>query len=54
MSPRAEIEIDRENSNILPFQGTDSYDYMMDMENYIETQSQDSYQRNAGPADHPQ
>src|SRR5579863_3349669 len=36
---RATIEIDRENSNILPFQGTDSYDYMMDLENYIETQS---------------
>lgn len=35
----AKIEIDRENGNILPFQGTDSYDYMMDMENYIETQS---------------
>lgn len=35
----ARIEIDRENSNILPFQGTDSYDYMMDLENYIETQS---------------
>src|SRR6202171_1611273 len=33
------IEIDRENSNILPFQATDSYDYMMDLENYIETQS---------------
>src|ERR1700719_1315697 len=33
------IEIDRENNNILPFQGTDSYDYMMDLENYIETQS---------------
>ena len=33
------IEIDRENSNILPFQGTDSYDYMTDLENYIETQS---------------
>src|SRR5258706_11941839 len=31
------IEIDRENSNILPFQGTD--DYMVDLENYIETQS---------------
>src|ERR1700720_4098760 len=31
------IEIDRENSNILPFQGTD--DYMTDLENYIETQS---------------
>ena len=33
------VEIDRENANILPFQGTDSYDYMMDLENYIETQS---------------
>src|ERR1700730_14392964 len=33
------IEIDRENSNILPFQGTDSYEYMVDLENYIETQS---------------
>src|SRR6202171_4696054 len=33
------IEIDRKNSNILPFQATDSYDYMMDIENYIETQS---------------
>src|SRR5258706_8386112 len=31
------IEIDRENSNILPFQGTE--DYMVDLENYIETQS---------------
>jgi succinoglycan biosynthesis transport protein ExoP len=31
------IEIDRENSNILPFQNTD--DYTMDLENYIETQS---------------
>jgi succinoglycan biosynthesis transport protein ExoP len=36
---KSTIEIDRENSNILPFQGTDSYDYMMDLENYIETQS---------------
>jgi len=33
------ILIDRENANILPFQGSDSYDYMMDLENYIETQS---------------
>src|SRR6202047_2196687 len=31
------IEIDRGNSNILPFQNTD--DYMVDLENYIETQS---------------
>src|SRR5437762_3672886 len=35
----ARIEVDRENSYILPFQGTDSYDYMTDLENYIETQS---------------
>src|SRR5229473_4241912 len=33
------ILIDRENTNLLPFQGADSYDYMMDLENYIETQS---------------
>src|SRR5579885_3534643 len=33
------IEIDSENSNILPFQGADSYDYMMDLDNYIETQA---------------
>jgi len=33
------IELDRENANILPFQGTDSYDVLMDLENYIETQS---------------
>src|SRR5579871_6585788 len=36
---RATLEIDRENNNILPFQGSDSYDYMMDLENYIETQA---------------
>jgi polysaccharide biosynthesis transport protein len=35
----ARIEIDRENGNILPFQGADSYDYMVDSENYIETQA---------------
>jgi succinoglycan biosynthesis transport protein ExoP len=35
----ARIEMDRENANILPFQGSDSYDLMMDTENYIETQS---------------
>jgi succinoglycan biosynthesis transport protein ExoP len=35
----ARIELGRENTNILPFQGADSYDYMMDLENYIETQS---------------
>src|SRR6202047_101042 len=33
------IEIDRENSNILPFQGTEAYDYAVDLDNYIETQS---------------
>src|SRR6201998_1934699 len=27
----ARIEIDRENTNVLPFQGADSYDFMMDM-----------------------
>jgi polysaccharide biosynthesis transport protein len=35
----ARIEIDRENGSILPFQGMESYDYLMDSENYIETQS---------------
>lgn len=35
----ARIEIDRENGNILPFQGADSYDYMVDTDNYIETQA---------------
>src|ERR1700723_789666 len=33
------IELGRETANALPFQGTDSYDYMLDLENYIETQS---------------
>src|SRR6202158_1319628 len=33
------ILIDRENANILPFQGNESYDYMLDLDNYIETQS---------------
>jgi capsular exopolysaccharide synthesis family protein len=33
------IEIDRENTNLLPFQGVDSYDYITDLDNYIETQS---------------
>ena len=35
----ARIEIDRENSNFLPFQAADSYDYITDLDNYIETQS---------------
>ncbi len=38
-SASAKIEIDRENTSILPFQGADSYDFMMDLDNYIETQS---------------
>ncbi|HEY1421896.1 MAG TPA: polysaccharide biosynthesis tyrosine autokinase [Candidatus Acidoferrum sp.] len=38
-STTARIEIDRENTNLLPFQGADSYDFMTDMDNYIETQS---------------
>jgi succinoglycan biosynthesis transport protein ExoP len=33
------IELDRENSSVLPFQGADSYDYLADSESYIETQS---------------
>ena len=35
----ARIELDRETPNVLPFQGVDSADLYMDMENYIETQS---------------
>ena len=35
----AKIEIDKESTNILPFQGAGSYDYEMDIDNYIETQS---------------
>jgi len=35
----AKMEIDRENTNILPFQGADSYDFAIDLDNYIETQS---------------
>jgi polysaccharide biosynthesis transport protein len=35
----ARIEIDRENSNILPFQGPDAYDFYADSESYVETQS---------------
>src|SRR6266702_840312 len=33
------LEIDRENTNILPFPGTDAYDIYADLDNYIETQS---------------
>jgi succinoglycan biosynthesis transport protein ExoP len=35
----AKLLIDRDNSNILPFQGADQYAYEADMDNYIETQS---------------
>jgi succinoglycan biosynthesis transport protein ExoP len=35
----ARIELGRENTSVLPFQGSDSYDYMMDLENNIETQA---------------
>src|SRR5437660_477391 len=35
----ARIEIDRENANLLPFQGADPYDYTVDFDNYIETQA---------------
>src|SRR6266852_436692 len=33
------IEVDRENPRILPCQGPASYDLMMDLDNYVETQS---------------
>lgn len=37
---KATVEIERENTSILPFQGADSYDFMMmDVDNYIETQT---------------
>ena len=35
----AKIEIDKEATNILPFQGADPYEFEMDVDNYIETQS---------------
>lgn len=38
-STTARLEIDRENSNVLPFQGADSWDYVMDTDNYIETEA---------------
>lgn len=57
----AKIEIDKENSNILPFQGGDPYGFEMDEENYIETQSKILTSetlalltiRNSGLATHP-
>jgi polysaccharide biosynthesis transport protein len=33
------IELDRDNSNVLPFQGNDNYEYAVDSENYFETQA---------------
>ena len=36
----ARVEVDRENPNALPFQDSSSYDMYMDLENYIETQTQ--------------
>ena len=35
----ARVEVDRESQNNLPFQGENSYDEFVDMENYIETQA---------------
>src|SRR5262252_51114 len=35
----ATLEIDRENTNILPFPGVESYDFMTDLDNYIDSQS---------------
>jgi len=35
----ARVEIDRESSNLLPFQGPGTYDAYEDLEDYIETQS---------------
>ena len=57
----AKIELDRENPNVLPFQGADSYDLMMEDENYIETQAKILTSetlalqtiRNSGVATHP-
>src|SRR5438552_17823089 len=35
----ARIEVDRETAHFLPFQAADPYAYLLDQENYIETQS---------------
>src|SRR5215468_10191683 len=35
----ATLEIGRDNTNILPFPGIESYDFMIDLDNYIDTQS---------------
>ncbi len=34
----ARVEVDRESQSMLPFQDTSTYDYEMDLDNYIETQ----------------
>jgi uncharacterized protein involved in exopolysaccharide biosynthesis len=57
----AKIEIDRESSNMLPFQGADPYGFELDQEAYIETQSKILTSetlalltiRNSGLANHP-
>lgn len=36
----ARVEVDRENPNALPFQDSNSFDMYMDLENYIETQTE--------------
>ncbi|HEV2489387.1 MAG TPA: polysaccharide biosynthesis tyrosine autokinase [Candidatus Acidoferrales bacterium] len=36
----ARVEVDRENPNSLPFQDSNSFDMYMDLENYIETQTE--------------
>ncbi|GAC1623851.1 MAG: exopolysaccharide regulatory tyrosine autokinase VpsO [Candidatus Acidiferrum sp.] len=58
---KTRIEIDRENTSILPFPGSDPYDLVVDMDNYIETQSKILTSetlalqtiRNSGLATHP-
>lgn len=57
----AKIEIDRESSNMLPFQGADPYGFELDQDAYIETQSKILTSetlalltiRNSGLANHP-
>ncbi|MGA8144862.1 MAG: polysaccharide biosynthesis tyrosine autokinase [Candidatus Acidiferrales bacterium] len=38
-SAAARVEVDRESQSVLPFQGPNSYDEVVDMENYTETQA---------------
>src|SRR5271154_5390210 len=35
----ARVEVDKESQNMLPFPEANSYDEMMDMDNYLETQA---------------